>query len=115
MKKLLSLALALMLIMSMVGCSVSEKDVVGRYVGSYSFGGASYRVIISLDESGSYMETMMKDGTIHSIEEGDWELDGNEVTLYDSSASTYHGLATKYECNGDALENNGHEFVKQDD
>lgn len=115
MKKLLSLVLAIMLIMSMVGCSVSEKDVAGRYVGSYSSGGASYRVIISLDESGSYMKTMMKDGRIHSIEEGDWELDGNEVTLYDSSALTHHGVATKYDCNGETLENNGHEFVKQND
>ena len=54
-------------------------------------------------------------GRIHSIEEGDWELDGNEITLYDSGVLTHHGVATKYDCNGETLENNGHEFVKQID
>ncbi|MBE6912190.1 MAG: hypothetical protein E7473_06675 [Ruminococcaceae bacterium] len=115
MKKVLLVALVFLLIVSIVGCSASEKDVAGRYVSSYSYGGSTYRTVISLEESGSYMKTVMKDGALHSIEEGDWELDGNEVILYDSSASTHHGMATKYEFSGDALENNGNEFVKEED
>lgn len=112
-KKLTSLLIVMsMLAILCSGCGLSEDDAVGTWSGTYEYNGNSFAVVFALMSDGTYEKITMKNGETSSMEDGDWEVKGNKVTLYDSSAVTYHGQSTVYTYKSDALVNNDHYFYK---
>ncbi len=96
-----------------VSC-LEKNDVVGVWTGSYTYNGNSYTVSISLKENGDYAKLMYKNGYYYSFETGDYEVSGNSIRLYDSSALTYHGVSTKYSYFFGRIQNNGHYLDRAD-
>lgn len=94
-------------------CKPSKEDVVGTYVGSYTYSGTLYTVAIILEEDGTYAKATVKNGVLSSSETGDYEIKGREIRLYDDDSVVYHGSYTAYKYKKDVLKNNGHKFVKE--
>ena len=84
MKRILAMALLAAVLVSLVGCGVAEKDVVGvwqrepLYMAYY---GCETQMIISLAEDGSF-SALLLDSQTHNILNytgGTWKLNGNTV------------------------------------
>ena len=82
MKKVISLlCIVAMLTLMLTSCGVKMDDLVGTWHCSYTYNGASYSVNFYIEEDGTYGEVTLKNGVLHSTEEGTVEIDGKEVSL----------------------------------
>ena len=114
MKKILSLCLvAVMLCTMLTACGgPSKEDVIGTWSGSYIYNGNEFSQAFVLNPDGTYAKATTKNGELSSTETGDYEIDGSDVVLYDSSSLTYHGDAIRYEYKDGVLINADHKFMK---
>ena len=105
--------LSLMLV-CLSGCFLflSEDDVVGTWTGTYVYNGNDFAVAFALSPDGTYEYISLKNGEFNKMENGDWEVKGNKVILYDDSSVTYHGMSSTFTFKRGALVNNDHYFYK---
>ena len=113
MKKVVALILLLAIACSLVACSLKRDDLVGTYQRTWSYQGSTYKKTIVLMSNGKYTATTYKNGYFYKSEAGDWEIEGREVALYDSSASVYHGVATIYTYSNGKLKSGDSVYTKQ--
>ena len=113
--KIIALVLVITTVLALfTGCGgPSPQELAGTYVGSYEYNGNLISVAVVINEEGQYASATVKNGQVSSSETGDYEVKGNKVKLYDSSAATYHGICTVYKYKNGTLENNGHKLVKE--
>ena len=104
-----------MIISTLVACSPSVEEVVGTYSGSYTYNGNRFNVVIMLYDDGTYVKAIGKNGSVSSVESGDYEIRGNEIRLYDSDTVVEHGSWTDYKYSKDTLENNGNKLTKENE
>lgn len=111
MKKLTKLVLiciiAVLPIVMMVSCALSEEDVAGVYYGSYTENGSSFSVKITLTERGTYGRVITKDNLPYSSVAGRYEIRDEQIILYTSSDYTSY---TEYHYSDGQLEHGGHVF-----
>lgn len=100
-----------LLVGALTACSISEVDLIGTWSCSYHHNGELIVASIVFNGDGTYGKAIVKEDSISS-ESGDYEIKGNKVILYDSSASTYHGIRTEYKYKDGGLVNNDHIFTK---
>ena len=112
--KIISFSLIFVFILAfLTACGVSVEEAAGTYTGGYIYNEHLFTVAIMLDDEGEYEKFVMKDGALNSYESGDYEIKGSKVVLYDSEASVYHGVMTKYKYKNGTIINNGHIFTKE--
>lgn len=110
MKKLVSLLMVCIMVLSMTGCSVAKEEVVGTWTGSWVYNGNSYTEAIVLSEDNTYATAMYKNGEYYKAEVGTYEIDGRSVDLHPDGNE---GTTTPYDYKGGKLVNNDHEFTKE--
>ena len=108
-KRLLSIFLVCALCFCLSACGISKEDAVGTWSGTYEYNGNMFAVAFVLDAGGDYAEVTYKNGTLSSVEEGTWEIDGGKVVLHKDGNT---GISVVYSYKGGALVNNKHEFYK---
>lgn len=112
MKKMLTVALVLVMTLSLCACGPTKEEVAGTYTGTYKYEGNTFSTAIVLSEDGIYVKATEKNGGEPSITIGDYEIDGNKVILYDPDSVVYHGVRTDYKYSNGTLKNGGHKFSK---
>mgnify|MGYP000103836981 CR=1 FL=1 len=110
MKRTLALLLALVLCLSFAACGkATSNDLVGLWNGSGNHDGDSFTYTILFATSGNYFEETCKNGEPVSTEKGTYEIDGDEVFLYENGSK---GSWTRYKYDGNSLNNNGNILIK---
>lgn len=94
------------------GASVSDKDIIGTWTGEYEYKGSTFNVVIVFESSGKYARVTYKNGETSSSEKGDYEISGNKITMYDSSALVEHGKSTSLTYNSGKLSNSTYTLTK---
>ena len=90
--KVISLCIAISIILiSLVSCGVKKDDLLGTWTGEWTYGGSTYRAILTIKYTGYFTYVSYKNGIIDSYITGDFELKGNTVRLYDDSSTVHHG------------------------
>ena len=97
MKKIISLSLILIMLLSFASCGLSKETVIGVWTGSYEYNGNSFELTISVYESGSFSKESIKNSSETKTVKGNWKIEGNDLLLthYDdpiavSSTSRYN-------------------------
>lgn len=89
--------------------TASSDGLPGLWQGSWSFEGANYNKTIVFGENGEYMEAVYKNGEFADSEKGTYEIEGSKLYLYENGSK---GAFTKYDYDGQSLQNNGHSITK---
>jgi len=99
--KFVSICLVLIIVCLAVSSCVSEDDIVGVWRGIDMDGSV---VLIQIKDIGLYerWEYSLLEG-LKFLEQGDWEIKGNKVILYDIDATTFHGMGTVFTYKDDVL------------
>lgn len=91
------------------GATKSSDGLVGLWNGSGNHDGYSYTYTVLFATSGNYFEETCKNGEPVSTEKGTYEIQGDEVFLYENGSK---GAWTRYQYDGNSLENNGNVLKK---
>lgn len=89
--------------------SNSSDSIVGLWNGSGNHDGYSYTYTVLFATSGNYFKETCKNGEPVSTEKGTYEIDGDEVFLYENGSK---GSWTRYKYDGNSLNNNGNILIK---
>ena len=108
-KAIAALALVVVMMMSMTACVATKSNVVGTWVGEYTYNGNSFACAFALDSDGTYAKVTYKNGSLNSAEVGTYEVNLFSVDLHPDGNS---GVTTSYKYRFGKLVNNGHEFTK---
>lgn len=112
-KKAIIICLIMLLVCAvMTSCGISEAEAIGTWSCAYTYNGNDFDSAFQLSEDGTYVKIVMKNGSLSSTETGEYEVKGNKVILYDSSAMTYHGKSMEFKYKDGVLINADHEFEK---
>lgn len=109
-KSFVTVAVLLAICLSLVACSISKKDVVGTWKGSWDYKGNHFDETIVIREDGTYAATMYKNHQYYKTETGTYSIDGKELNLHPNGDK---GQSTPYNYKSGKLENNGHMFTRQ--
>lgn len=108
-KRLTAIILVFAICVCLTACGISKEDAVGTWSGTYEYNGNLFAVAFVLDADGDYAKATYKNGSLSSIEEGTWEIDGGKVVLHKDGNT---GVSVIYSYKNGALVNNKHEFYK---
>lgn len=105
MKKIISIVLLVCtLVLCLASCSSKEK-FIGTWRGEWEYNGNLYVSIIDIYEDETYKEVTYKNYAYYSTETGKYEIEGNEIRLYETEKRW-----TAYKYIDGQLENGGHYF-----
>lgn len=104
-----AIALVLSMCVCLCACGLEKSDVVGTWVGSYTYNGNQFQASFVLGADGKYTKITFKNGALSSTDSGTYEVKGKKVRLHSSNGV---GGTTEYKYKGGALVNNGHKFYK---
>lgn len=107
--RIFALCLVCALCLALCACGIKEEEAIGTWSGTYEYNGNDFAVSFVLSANGKYSEVIYENGSLHSMEEGTWEIDGGDVLLHEYGNM---GISTRYEYKGGKLVNNNHEFTK---
>ena len=106
MKKIISIVLLICtLTICLASCSTSKDKFVGTWRGEWEYNGDLFVSVIDIYEDETYKEVMYKNYSYHSTETGKYEIEGNEIHLYETDKRW-----TTYKYTNGQLENGGHYF-----
>ena len=112
MKTFLSLLLVAVLCLFLVGCGLSEKDVVGVWSGEYTYNGNDFAVEFELFDDGTYVKMIEKNGSFHELEMGVYTIRHNFLSSEVVLNSRTDESTTPYTYRLGVLHNGGHDFYR---
>ncbi len=102
------IALVLVCALCFVLCAcISESNAIGTWYDSYVYNGNDFSVTLVLNANGQYIKTVVKNGNLSEVKEGNWEVKGGDVCCYTQTGSI------TYEYTGGKLVNGSQELSKQ--
>ena len=113
MKKTLCILAAILMVISLVSCnSVSKEDLVGTWSGAWTYNGNVIAEGITFYSDGNYDMVMLKNDSVYKVQNGDYEIKGDKVLVYNGDSIVHHGEWMEYTYKDGKLENNGHYLEK---
>ena len=120
-KKLIAIILSVCMVIAFTACgkSVSEEDVIGSWVGLWTYNGNNIGAVVEIksDHTYSFIDCVGDTSNITTIQGGTWELNGSKlITTCETVALGNAAVGSKMTYNVDpdsnTLENGGHTFNK---
>lgn len=105
-KTTICILLCIIICLILMSCGATKENVVGVRQGSYVYDGSDYRQTLTVNQDGSYEKVMIKNGSIHDVESGKWDIESDKLCLREIGESEW----TEFTLSGDTLING--EYVR---